>query len=42
MASEGQVLAEIPLVAPAAIARRTWWDVTKDLLASLCFCKEAD
>ena len=42
LTAEGQTLAEIPLVAPEAIARRTWWDVTRELLASLCFCEEPD
>jgi len=32
-----EVLATIPLVAPQAIARRSWWDVTKALLGQLCF-----
>ena len=34
---DGEPLAAIPLVAPEAIARRTWWDVTKELLQRMCF-----
>ena len=34
---DGEPLAAIPLVAPETIARRTWWDVTKELLQSICF-----
>ena len=37
--AEGEVLSEIPLVAPEAVPRRTWWDVTKTLLKEVCFCK---
>ena len=36
--AEGEILAEIPLLAPASVARRSWWDVTKDLIAAICFC----
>ena len=31
------VLASIPLIAPEAVARRSWWDVTKELLQAVCF-----
>lgn len=34
----GQPLASIPLIAPEAIARRTWWDVTRELLQTVCWC----
>lgn len=34
----GETLAEIPLVAAEAVARRSWWDVTKSLLQGVCFC----
>lgn len=37
--ADGEVLAEIPLVAPEAIARRSWWDLTCELLQTLCFCE---
>lgn len=30
-------LVEIPLVAPEAVPRRTWWDITRELLAHLFF-----
>ena len=36
--ADGEVLAEIPLVAPEAVLRRTWWDVTKEMLRGVCFC----
>ena len=36
-----EVLAEVALVAPESIARRTWWDVTKQLLRGICFCADA-
>ena len=35
----GQPLASIPLIAPEPIARRTWWDVTRELLGAVCWCK---
>ena len=31
------VLVIVPLVAPNAVARRSWWDVTKGLLQAVCF-----
>ena len=31
------VLVTVPLVAPNAVARRSWWDVTKGLLQAVCF-----
>ena len=37
--ANGETLAEIPLVAPEAIERRTWWDLTQELLRALCFCE---
>lgn len=40
LSAAGEPLAELPLVAPAAIPRRTWWDVTKKLMGKLCFCEE--
>ena len=36
--AEGEILAEIPLLAPESVGRRSWWDVTKELIAALCFC----
>lgn len=33
--SDGAPLAAIPLVAPEAVARRTWWDVTRSLFGQL-------
>jgi len=37
--TEGNVLREVPLVAPQEIARLTWWDLTRELLRYLCFCR---
>ena len=37
--TEGQVLREVPLVAPEAVARLSWWDLTRELLQYLCFCR---
>ena len=34
--ADGQTLAEIPIVAPAAVEKLTWWQVTKELLCQLC------
>lgn len=39
LSAGGETLAEIPLVAPEDIPRRTWWDVTRELLSLLCFCQ---
>ena len=39
--TDGTVLSEVPLVAPEAIPRRTWWDVTKSLLRIIFFCGKA-
>lgn len=39
LSAGGEALAEIPLVAPEDIPRRTWWDVTRELLSQLCFCR---
>ena len=36
--TEGEVLREVPLVAPEEIARLSWWDLTQELLRYLCFC----
>ena len=36
--AEGEVLAQIPLVAPTAVARLSWWDLTREMLRGLCFC----
>lgn len=33
--SDGAPLAAIPLVAPEAVPRRTWWEVTRSLLGSI-------
>ena len=35
--SDGEPLASIPLVAPETIARRTWWQITKELLQKVCY-----
>ena len=37
MQANGEPLAAIPLVAPEAVARKTWWDVTKELLQTIWF-----
>ncbi len=38
MQAEGEPLASIPLVAPEAVERKTWWDLFMELLQSICFC----
>ena len=35
--SDGEPLAAIPLVAPETVARRTWWQITKELLQRVCY-----
>lgn len=35
VASNGQTLAEIPLVAPEAIPALTWWDVFLQMLKTI-------
>lgn len=35
--ADGAPLAAIPLVAPEAVAKRTWWDITRELLRAICF-----
>ena len=35
--ADGAPLASIPLVAPEAVAKRTWWDITQELLRAICF-----
>ena len=37
--ADGEVLAQIPLVAPDTVERRTWWDLTAQMLRYLCFCE---
>ena len=37
MQVDGEPLAAIPLVAPETVARKSWWDVTKELLRTVCF-----
>lgn len=37
--AEDEVLREIPLVAGESVERKTWWDITKELLQTACFCK---
>lgn len=37
MQANGEPLAAIPLVAPETVARKSWWDVTKELLRSVWF-----
>ena len=39
LSADGAVLAEIPLVAPVQIERKSWWDVTKELIGAMCFVK---
>ena len=34
-----EVLREIPLVAAETVGRKSWWDITKELLQTACFCK---
>lgn len=36
--ADGEVLVEIPLVAEEAVDRRTWWDLTQELLRAVCSC----
>ena len=38
LSSNGTELTRIPLIAPEPIGRKTWWDVTKELFGSVCFC----
>lgn len=35
--SDGQPLQSVPLVAPEAVARKSWWDVTRELLGQMAF-----
>ncbi len=35
--ADGEVLATVPLVAGEEVARRSWWDVAKELLQAVCF-----
>ena len=35
--SDGSPLQAVPLVAPEAVARKSWWDVTKELLGQMAF-----
>lgn len=37
MQANGEPLAAIPLVAPVTVARKSWWDLTKELLRSVWF-----
>ena len=37
--SDGKPLAAIPLVAPEAVGRKSWWDLTKELLQAVWFGK---
>ena len=39
LSADGEVLTEIPLVSPYAIERKTWWDITRELLQTACFCE---
>lgn len=32
----GQVLAEIPIVAPESVEKKSWWDLTVEILRELC------
>lgn len=40
LTAEGKTIAEIPLVAPQGVERKSWWDITKELIGCLCFCAE--
>ena len=33
----GEPLAALPLVAPEAVERKSWWDITRELLQVICF-----
>ena len=33
-----EILAELPLTAPRAVARKTYWELFRDLLARVCMC----
>lgn len=35
----GAPLTAIPLIAPEAVAKRTWWEITKELLGAVCFAE---
>lgn len=35
--SDGSPLQAVPLVAPEAVARKSWWDVTRELLGQMAF-----
>ena len=37
--SGDEVLAELPLVAPRAVERKSYWDLFRDLLARACMCR---
>jgi D-alanyl-D-alanine carboxypeptidase (penicillin-binding protein 5/6) len=37
MQADGEPLASIPLVAPEAVERKTWWDLFVELLQTICF-----
>ncbi len=41
MQADGEPLASIPLVAPEAVAKKTWWDLFVELLQSICFCGDS-
>ena len=36
ISANGETLAEIPVIAPEAIERLTWWELTCRLLRRLC------
>ncbi|MDR0890444.1 MAG: D-alanyl-D-alanine carboxypeptidase [Oscillospiraceae bacterium] len=38
--ANGQVLAEIPIIAPQAIEKLSWWDLTAKILRRLCMASE--
>ena len=38
LTADGQVLTQIPLVAPETVPEKTWWDITVELLQRVCFC----
>ena len=38
LSADGAVLTRIPLVAPQTVERKSWWDLTMELLRVVCFC----
>ena len=40
LTADGKTVAEIPLVAQQPVEKRSWWDVTRELLGKMCFGTE--